>query len=94
MYGMDYKSFLAAFMSTTPEQAEADVVNSLKEEMVMNEILKLESIQATDAQKEMIAKINGCEDAAQLVERYGEEQAEKMYGMYAGTYFLIENAAK
>jgi len=94
LYGMDYKSFLAAFMSTTPEQAEADVVNSRKEEMVMNEILKLENIQATDAQKEMIAKINGCEDVAQLVERYGEEQAEKMYGMYAGTYFLIENAAK
>lgn len=94
LYGMDYKSFLAAFMSTTPEKAEEDVVNSLKEEMVMNEIIKAENIQATDAQKEMIAKINGCEDVAQLVERYGEEQAEKMYGMYAGTYFLIDNAAK
>ncbi len=94
LYGMDYKSFLAAFMSTTPEQAEEDVVNSLKEEMVMNEILRLENIQATDEQKAMIAKINGCEDVAQLVDRYGEEQAEKMYGMYAGTYFLIENAAQ
>ena len=81
-------------MSTTPEQAEADVVNSIKEEMVMNEILKLENIQATDEQKQMIAKINGCDDPDHLVERYGEEQAEKMYGMYAGTYFLIENAAK
>lgn len=94
LYGMDYKTFLSAFMSTTPEQAEADVVNSIKEEMVMNEILKLENIQATDEQKQMIAKINGCDDPDHLVERYGEEQAEMMYGMYAGTYFLIENAAK
>ena len=94
LYGMNYKTFLSAYMSTTPEKAEEDVVNSLKEEMVMNEILKVENIQATDAQKEMIAKINGCKDTAQLAERYGEEQAEKMYGMYAGTYFLIENVAK
>lgn len=94
LYGMDYKSFLSIFMNTTPEQVEIDLVNSLKEEMVMNEIIKMENIQATDEQKEMIAKINGCTDTAQLVDRYGEEQAEKMYGMYAGTYFLIENAAK
>lgn len=94
LYGMDYKTFLSAYMSTTPEKAEEDVVNSLKEEMVMNEILRIEQIQATDAQKEMIAKINGCDTVEKLVDRYGEEQAEKMYGMYAGTYFLIENAAK
>ena len=94
LYGMDYKSFLAAFMSTTPEKAEEDVLNSLKEEMVMDEIIRIENIQATDEQKDMIAKINGCTDVAQLVDRYGEEQAEKMYGMYAGTYFLINNAAK
>lgn len=94
LYGMDYKSFLAAFMSTTPEKAEEDVVNSIKEEMVMNEILRLENIQATEDQKQMIAKINGCENTEKLVDRYGEEQAEKMYGMYAGTYFLIEHAAK
>jgi len=94
LYGMDYKSFLAAFMNTTPEQAEADVVNSIKEEMVMNEIIRLENIQATDEQKQQVARINGCDDPAHLVERYGEEQAEKMYGMYAGTFFLIENAAQ
>lgn len=94
LYGMDYKTFLASFMNTTPEQAEADVVNSIKEEMVMNEIIKLENIQATDEQKQTVAWINGCDSPEHLVERYGEEQAEKMYGMYAGTYFLIENAAK
>lgn len=94
LYGMDYKTFLSAYMSTTPEKAEEDVVNSLKEEMVMNEIIKLENLQATDEQKTMIAKINGCETPEKLVETYGQEQADKMYGMYAGTYFLIENAAK
>ncbi len=94
LYGMDYKSFLAAFMNTTPEQAEADVVNSIKEEMVMNEIIKRENLQATDEQKAMVAWINGCESPEKLLDRYGEEQAEKMYGMYAGIYFLIENAAK
>lgn len=94
LYGMDYKTFLSAFMNTTPEQAEADVVNSMKEEMVMNEIIKLENIQATDQQKQAVARMNGCDDPEHLAERYGEEQAEKMYGMYAGTYFLIENAAK
>ena len=94
LYGMDYKTFLSAFMNTTPEQAEADVVNSMKEEMVMNEIIKLENIQATDQQKKAVARMNGCDDPEHLAERYGEEQAEKMYGMYAGTYFLIENAAK
>ena len=94
LYGMDYKTFLSAFMNTTPEQAEADVVNSMKEEMVMNEIIKLENIQATDQQKQAVVRMNGCDDPEHLAERYGEEQAEKMYGMYAGTYFLIENAAK
>ncbi len=94
LYGMDYKTFLSAYMSTTPEKAEADVVNSLKEEMVMNEILKTENIQASDEQKQMIAKINGCETVEDLVATYGAEQAEQMYGMYAGTYFMIENAAK
>jgi len=94
LYGMDYTSFLAAFMNTTPEQAEADVVNSIKEEMVMNEIIRRENIQATDEQKAKVAWINGCESPEKLEERYGEEQTEKMYGMYAGTYFLIENAAK
>ena len=91
---MDYKTFLASFMNTTPEQAEADVVESIKEEMVMNEIIRVENIQATEEQKAMVARINGCDDTAHLEERYGKEQAEKMYGMYAGTYFLIENAAK
>ena len=94
LYGMDYKTFLASFMSTTPEQAEEDVVNSLKEEMVMDEILKVENIQATEEQKMMVAKMNGCDDTEHLVSRYGEEQAEKMYGMYAGIYFLIDHAAK
>ena len=94
LYGMDYKTFLASFMNTTPEQAEADVVESIKEEMVMDEIIRVENIQATEEQKAMVARINGCDDTAHLEERYGKEQAEKMYGMYAGTYFLIENAAK
>ena len=85
---------MSAYMSTTPEKAEEDVVNSLKEEMVMNEIIRVENIQATEEQKAMVARINGCDDTAHLEERYGKEQAEKMYGMYAGTYFLIENAAK
>lgn len=94
LYGMDYKTFLSTYMSTTPEQAEADVVNSIKEEMVMNEIIKVENIQATDEQKQKVAWVNGCDDPEHLEERYGKDQAEKMYGMYAGTYFLIENAAK
>ena len=94
LYGMDYKSFLMAFMNTTPEQVEIDLENSIKEQMVMEEIIRVENIQANDEQKEMIAKINGCNDVDHLVESYGEEQAEKMYGMYAGTYFLIENAFK
>ena len=94
LYGMDYKSFLAAFMNTTPEQVEIDLENSIKEQMVMEEIIRVENIQANDQQKDMIAKINGCDDVDHLVERYGEEQAEKMFGMYAGTYFLIENAFK
>ncbi|MBQ2022767.1 MAG: trigger factor [Lachnospiraceae bacterium] len=94
LYGMDYKTFLSSFMATTPEQAEADVVNSIREEMVMNEIIKLENIQATEEQKQAVARINGCDDPEHLVSRYGEEQAEKMYGMYAGIFFLIENAVK
>lgn len=94
LYGMDYKTFLSAYMSTTPEKAEEDVVNSLKEEMVMNEIISVENIQATDEQKAMVVKINGCETQEEFAEIYGQEQADKMYGMYAGTYFLIENAAK
>ena len=94
VYGMTYKEFLSVFMNTTPEQVDIDAENSLKEEMVMNEIIKKENIQATDEQKEMVAKINNCRDVDQLVDRYGEEQAEKMYGMYAGTYFLIEHAVQ
>ena len=94
LYGMDYKTFLSSFMATTPEQAEADVVNSIREEMVMNEIIKLENIQATEEQKQAVARINGCDDPEHLVSRYGEEQAEQMYGMYAGIFFLIENAVK
>ncbi|MBR0305236.1 MAG: hypothetical protein IIX07_00330 [Lachnospiraceae bacterium] len=67
------------------------LTNSLTE---MNEIIKLENIQATEEQKQAVARINGCDDPEHLVSRYGEEQAEKMYGMYAGIFFLIENAVK
>lgn len=94
LYGMTYKDFLSVFMNTTPEQVEQDAEASLKEEMVMNAIIEAENIVATDEQKAMIAKMNGCESVEQLVERYGDEQAEKMYGMYAGTYYLISNAVQ
>ncbi len=94
VYGMDYKEYLSVFMNTTPEQVKIDAVDSLKEEMVLNEILKVEHLEASDEQKNMVAKINGCRDTEQLIFRYGEEQVEKMYGMYAGVYYLIEHAAE
>ncbi len=94
LYGMTYKDFLSVFLNTTPEQLESDAEISLKEEMVMNAILAAEKIEATEEQKTMIAKINGCDDVDHLISRYGEEQSEKMFGMYAGTYFLISNAVE
>lgn len=94
LYGMELKDFLSIMMNTSVEQLEQDLESAMKEELVMNAILEAEGITATDEQKAMVAKINGCEDAEQLIGNYGQEMAEKMFNIYAGTYYLIEHAEK
>lgn len=92
MYGLEYEDFLTYFFGMTPDDMESYASEILKQEMVMNEIVRLENLEITDEQKELIAKMNGFSDAAEMIELYGEEGCERVFNIATANYFLLDNS--
>lgn len=92
MYGLEYEDFLTYFYGMTPEDLETYASEIMKQEMVMNEIVRLEELEITEEQKELMAKMNGFEDAAEMLELYGEEGCSRVYTIASANYFLLDNS--
>lgn len=92
MYGLEYEDFLNYFFGMTPEDMESYASEILKQEMVIDEIVRLENLKITDEQKELLAKMNGFTDAAEMIELYGEEGCERVFNIAAANYFLLDNS--
>ena len=92
MYGLTYEDFLSYFLGMTPEDLEAYAAEFVKQEMVLEELIKKENLVATDEQKEMIAILNGFDSAAALMEQIDESEAERAFSVGAANYYLLENS--
>jgi len=92
MYGFAYEDFLSYFLGMTPEELGMYAESIVKQEMVLNELVKKENLSATDAQKDMIAQMNGFADAAAFLEQIDAAAAENVFNMGAANYFLLENS--
>lgn len=91
-YGMGLEEFMSAMYSMTLDDLKSYAESSVKQEMVMNEIVKIENLEATEEQRELLAHMNRLESAEELINTYGEEEADRLFKMCAGNYFLINNA--
>lgn len=91
-YGMELGDFLSLFMGTDLDGLKENAKNLVEQQMVLDEIIALEKITATDEQKENLAKVNQFDSAAALVVAYGQENADRLFTMEAAYHFLIDNA--
>lgn len=92
MFGYEYEEFLLYFYGMDASQMEAYAAEIVKQEMIMNEIVRLENLTATDEQKDLLAKMNGFEDAADLIAKIGEEGSSNVFGIAAANFFLLDNS--
>ncbi len=92
MYGLELEDFLSYFLGMTSEDLETYADFIVKQEMVLEAIIEKEGIAATDEQKDRIAKLNGYEDAATLLEVIDEETADRAFNIGAANFFLLENS--
>lgn len=93
-FGMELEDFMTAVYSMSLDELKSYAEMNVKQEMVMNEIIKLEKLEATAEQKEMLARMNKLSSAEELINQYGEEEAERLFKLYAGNHYLIDNAVK
>lgn len=93
-YGMELDEFMSAMYSMTLDDLKTYAETSVKQEMVINEIIRLENLEATDEQRELLARMNRLENADALIAAYGEDEAERLFKMCAGNYYLIDNAVR
>lgn len=91
-YGMDLDNFLSLFLQTDTDGLKETAENLVKQEMVLNEIIKNEQLAATDEQKDKLAQMNYFADADAMISTYGEESANRLFEMGAAYYYLIDNA--
>lgn len=91
-YGMDFDSFLSLFLQTDTEGLKDTAENLVKQEMVLNEIIRLENLEATDEQRDKLAQMNYFADADEMVSLYGEDSANSLFEMGAAYYYLIDNS--
>lgn len=91
-YGMELEDFLSMFMGTDLEGLKESAENLVKQQMILDEVVRLENLEATDEQKEELAKANNFESADALIQTYGEESAEELFTMEAAYQFLIDNS--
>ena len=92
MFGFEYEEFLSYFYGMTPEDLEDYATEILKQEMVMEEIVRLENLEISDEQKDLMAKMNGFTDAAEMIEKIGEEGCESVFEVAVANFYLLENS--
>lgn len=93
-YGLDLSTFLSMFMGTDEEGLKTVAEDLVKQEMVLNEIVKKENLTATDEQKASLAKMNFFDSADAMTNAYGEESADRLFRMGAAYYFLIDHSVE
>ena len=92
MFGFEYEEFLTYFYGMDASQMESYATDILKQEMIMNEIVRLENLTPTQEQKDLLAKMNGFADAADMIEKIGEEGSSNVFGVAAANFFLLDNS--
>ena len=92
MFGFTLEELLSYFYQMTLDQFEAYAAEIVKQEMIMNEIVRLEDLKITDEQKELMAQMNGFEDAAAMEASLGAESCENVYTIGVANFFLLENS--
>ncbi|MBQ7797055.1 MAG: trigger factor [Lachnospiraceae bacterium] len=92
MYGFTLEEFLSFFLQMTPESLEEYATEVVKQEMVLDEIVRLENLEITEEQKELMAEMNGFTDAAEMLELLGEESCNNVFGIGAANFYLLENS--
>ncbi len=93
-YGMELEDFLGLFLGTDLDGLRESAENLVKQEMTLDEIIKVENIVPTEEQKNKLAKMNYFSDAAEMISTYGEESANRLFRMGAAYYYLIDNAVE
>ena len=92
MFGLAYEDFLLYFYGMDASQLETYAEEILKQEMVMKEIVRLENLKITDEQKDLMAKMNGFADAADMMGKLGEDGSESVFEVAAANFYLLENS--
>ena len=92
MYGFAFEDFLSYFLGMTPEDLEAYATEIVKQEMALKALIEKENLSATDEQKDLVAQMNGFENAAALLEQVDEAIAQNAFNMGAANYFLLERS--
>ena len=92
MFGFTLEELLSYFYQMTMEQFEAYAEEIVKQEMIMGEIVRLENLQITDEQKQLMAQMKGFADADAMLEALGEESCENVYKIGVANFFLLDNA--
>jgi len=91
-YGMELEDFLGLFLGTDLDGLRESAENLVKQEMILDEIIKAENIVPTEEQKDKLARMNYFSDAAEMTSAYGEESASRLFSMGAAYYYLIDHA--
>ena len=91
-YGMQLEEFLSLFLQTDEEGLRTSAEEAVKLEMVWKAVLEAEKLEATEEQKQQMAKINFYGNTEELIGAVGEEGAERLFQMGAAYWYLIDNA--
>lgn len=91
-YGMELEDFLSLFLGMDMAGLEENAENLVKQQMVLDEVIRLENVEPTDEQKEELAKANNFDSVDALIQTYGEESANDLFMMEAAYHFLVDNA--
>lgn len=93
-YGITLEDYLKYFMYTDLEGLRSVAENMVQQEMVLFALVDAEGLEATDEQKDAIARMNFLGDAENMVEQLGEEASEQLFDMSAAYYYLMDHAVK
>lgn len=93
-YGMDLDTYLSMFLQTDEDGLMEAAENLVKQEMVLDEIIKAENLSSTDEQKDKLAQMSYFANADAMISTYGEESANRLFDMGAAYYYLIDNAVR
>ncbi len=91
-YGLDMDTFLSIFLGLDDDGLRDLAENLVMQSMVLDAIIEKEGLVPTDEDRDIVAKLNYYDSAEELIENYGEENAEELF-LYGAAYnFLIDNS--